>query len=303
MSIRVSNFPDLGEARNHLPDELNERLFNHITEVSSLPAIVLEVIALAGRPDTDAEDLLEVVRRDPVLAMRLMRSVNSSYYAVENKVADLKQAIALVGFSEIRNLALTAYIAPLFEQTSGHGTYARRDLWNHMVASGEVARLVAITSGRVPHQEAYLAGLLHDIGFVLLDQYMHAPFCRVIDAVDEQTPVCRIELRILGFDHAALAQYVVRKWNLPEHQSVAIGYHHAAGQYNGPHRNMVNVVGLANYFCHLKGSTALGVRDIQRPPLQLFDELGLGPEEVRTIVAQLDQVLGDADSMATSQMR
>ena len=99
--------------------------------------------------------------------MRIMRTVNSSYYSLQNKVADLKLAITLLGFKEIRNLAMTAYVSQLFRADAGHGAYSREHLWNHFIGVGSVARLIAETTRTVPPREAYLAGLLHDLGIIL----------------------------------------------------------------------------------------------------------------------------------------
>ena len=113
-----------------------ERLFARIGEVSSLPDVALEIAALASDTDNGAADLLAAVRRDPALSMRLMRTVNSSYYALRARVTNLGQAINILGVEEVRNLALTAYVAPLFKQTTGYGVYSRYGLWQHMVAAG-----------------------------------------------------------------------------------------------------------------------------------------------------------------------
>ncbi len=285
------------------PETLLGRVFEGISEVSSLPVVALQIMHLAEDPTTGADDMLEVVRSDPALAMRLMRTVNSSYYTLRDKVADLKQAITLLGFREIRNLAMTAYVAPLFRQTAGYGQYSRRGLWNHMVGTAMIARLIGETSRQVGPEEAYLGGLLHDLGLILIDQCLHKRFCRILDALTEETPFWEIERRILGFDHTALGEYVARKWNLPERLSKAIGCHHGAARYEGPHREMVCAVALADVLCHMKAFPPLGVRSTQMPPAQLFTELGLGRQQATLIAAQLGEVLVTADAMAGAQLR
>lgn len=280
-----------------------EPLFARISEVSSLPDVALQIIEVANDATTEAEDMLMAVRGDPALAMRLMRAVNSSYYGVQNRVADLKQAVALLGFTEIRNLALTADVAPLFQESVGHNDYSRRGLWNHMVASGMVARLIAQTCGKAPPREAYLAGLLHDLGLILIDQYVHAPFCRVIDALSEETPICRIESQILGFDHTDLGQYVATRWNLPDLLTAVIAYHHAPDQYEGEHRDMVCVVALANFLCHSRGISSLGVCNRPTLPEGLFAQIELKKPQLLHIMAQLDEVLAAADEMALAHVR
>jgi HD-like signal output (HDOD) protein len=289
--------------RNSIPETLVQRLFARMSEVSSLPAVALHIVQLADDPKTGADDLLDAIRGDPALAMRVMRTVNSSYYALEQKVADLKQGITLLGFNEVRNLALTAYVAPLFRESEKHGEYTRDGLWNHMVAVGMVARQIAELIRNVPPQEAYLAGLLHDLGLVLIDQYLHRPFCRIVDLLTEENRLCDLEVKLLGFDHAALGKFVSEEWHLPEHLSASIGSHHAPEEYVGPHRNIVYVVALANFFCHLKNVTSLGVRNVETPSPGLFAALGIHKPEMATILAQVDEILAAADTMAVIHIR
>ena len=303
--MSLPTFDSMGTrtSRNSLPQPLIDRLFDRISEVSSLPDVALRIIELADDPNSEADDLLRTIRTDPALAMRIMRTVNSSYYALEEKVADLKQAITLLGMNEVRNLALTAYVAPLFRSTGQYRSYSRRGLWNHLVSVGLSARLIAETCGRVLPEEAYLSGLLHDVGLILIDQYMPRPFRRVLDRVSEGIPLCEAELQILGFDHANLGQFVSARWNLPERLSASIGLHHRAEQYAGPHRDMVSIVALANAFCHLKDVSSLGVRHAEMPSVGLFTQLGLRKGEVATILKRLDQVLSAANTLALAQIR
>ena len=280
------------------PETLIKRLFSRISEVSTLPTVAVKIIEVANDPTTGAEDLLGAVQFDTALAARIMRTVNSSYYSMQNKVADLKLAITLLGFKEIRNLAMTAYIAQLFKKGSGHGTYTREGLWNHMIGVGIVAQLVADTCQRVPPREAYLAGLLHDLGLILEDQYLNKPFCQVIDLLAEDTPLRDVERKVMGFDHTELGEYVASQWSLPRHLTATIRYHHAPLEYEGEHRDMVFVVALADFFCTVKGVTQLGVRNMQMPTSEIFAALGLSKVHVSQIWNQLDETLKSADVMA-----
>jgi len=279
-------------------EALITRLFTRMTEVSSIPDVALTIVRLANDPTSEAEDLFSAIRQDAALAMRIMRTVNSSYYGLPRQVADLKRAITLLGFEEIRNLVFSAYVADLFRKTGGHGTYTRRGLWRHLVGVGAVAKLIARTCGGVPPQEAYLAGLLHDVGLILIDQYLPRPFCRVVDALDRDAPICEVERKILGFDHALLGAFVAARWQLPEPLTAAIRYHHDSNEYDGPHGAVVHVVELANVFCHRKGCTALGVRSMDLPSPRIFAGLGLQEEQVARLWEQVDETLEAADAMA-----
>ena len=278
-------------------------MFKRISEVSTLPNVAIRIIEVANDASTGAHDLLDVVQLDIALATRIMRTVNSSYYALQDKVADLKLAIALLGFKEIRNLAMTAYVAQLFKKGTGHGTYTRVGLWNHLIGVGAGAQLIAQTCGKVPPAEAYLAGLLHDMGKTLLDQYLNRPFCEVIDRLDGETPICELEREILGFDHTELGQFVTAKWNLPEHLTTAIRYHHAPEEYVGPHAEIVSVLALANFFCNAKELSSLGVPNKQVPPTEVFARLGLDKPQIGAIWDQLDETLAAANIMSLTSTK
>jgi HD-like signal output (HDOD) protein len=301
--VPIAESEDAEAERNDIPEALLQRLFARISEISSLPTVAMQIVQLVNDPKTGADDLLDAIRGDPALAMRVMRTVNSSYYALDQKVADLKQGITLLGFNEVRNLALTAYVAPLFRESEKHGEYTRGGLWNHMVGVGMVARHIAGLVKNVPPQEAYLAGLLHDLGLALIDQYLHRPFCRILDLLTEENRLVDLEMKLLGFDHATLGRFVTEEWHLPEHLSASVGAHHAPEEYSGPHQGIVYVVALANFFCHLKNTTSLGVRNVETPSPDLFAELGIHKREMGAILARVDEILKAADTMAVVQMR
>jgi len=288
--------------RNQLPEGLLEQLFDRIGEISSLPHLAVQIVGLVNDSKTEADDLVELVRCDPSLVMRLMRTVNSSYYALRDKVGDLKQAVTLLGFEEIRNLALTAHVAPLFSEAAGHGQYTRQGLWNHMIATGMVAQLIAKVCGNLSRQEAYLAGLLHDVGLILIDQYLHQRFCQILDELTEETPLCEVEARILGFDHAALGGHMVGKWSLPESLGAATAHHHAPDLYDGPFRQLVGTVSLADYLTQRRGLMPLGAGREPALPAQLVDQIGLTREGVVSVVERLDDVLAEANVMADAQL-
>lgn len=295
MGAAFNNPSGTTDGQRQPAEVLVERLFRRISEVSSLPIVAMRIIEVANDQSAGAEDLLEAVRIDAAMATRIMRTVNSSYYSLQNKVADLKLAITLLGFKEIRNLAMTAYVSQLFKQGPGHGSYSREGLWNHLIGVGAATQLIAQVSGKVPPQEAYLAGLLHDLGTILIDQYLHKPFCKILDRLDQQTPICQIEQETLGFDHAELGEFVAVQWHVPEHLTASIRYHHDPLGYDGTHREMVYAVNLANFFCHAKGLTCLGVVQKQVPPAEIFTRLGLDKPRIGSIWEQLDETLLAAD--------
>src|SRR4051812_4997615 len=161
-----------------------ERLFARIGDVTTLPAAAQKVLKLTEDENADPEKLREAIQGDPVLVARILRRLNSSYYALSQKISDLKTAVGLLGLREIRNLALTVFVSRVFEGDAVHGTYNRENLWAHSVGVAVASRLVARVCGLSGCEEAYIGGLLHDIGLILLDQTLRRHFHKLIDSLN-----------------------------------------------------------------------------------------------------------------------
>ena len=275
-----------------------ERLFTRVGQLSSLPAVAQRILQVAEDQESNAADLLEVVGQDPTLAIRILRTVNSSYFGIPNQVADLRTAIAMLGFVEVRNLALTVYVARLCDEPSKYRSFSRTALWNHMVAVGTISREIARIYQRVEPEEAYMAGLLHDVGMILIDQYMNKAFRQVVDLVSDGAEVIQAENRVLSFDHTDLGAYVARKSNFPERIITAIQHHHRASEFEGKAQELLRIVAVANYLASFKGLSSLGVSTIPVPDEKLCDSIGLGPRKLQSITDQLDSILESAKVLA-----
>src|SRR4051812_33417794 len=238
-----------------------------------MPAAAQKVLKLTADDKADHERLREAIQGDPVLVARILRRLNSSYYALSHKISSIKTAITLLGTREIRNLALTVFASKLYEPSSSHGRYRREALWSHSVAVAVASRLVARVCGKGVGDEAYIAGLLHDLGLILLDQTLQRHFHRVLDAIDEATPTYVVESKILSFDHATLGGFVARRWNFPDPVADAITFHHQPWNHTGPHKDLVEVVSVANYLCSRAGTTSLGVHNVPPPPDEIYAHL------------------------------
>jgi HD-like signal output (HDOD) protein len=277
-----------------------EKLFSRIGDVATLPAAANKVLRLTQDENADPESLREAIQGDPVLVARILRRLNSSYYALSQKVSDLRTAISLLGMREIRNLALTVFVSRFYEGGSAHGRYKRENLWSHSVGVAVASRLVARVCGRSACEEAYIAGLLHDLGLILLEQTLRRHFHRVLDSIDEATPTHIAEQRILTFDHALLGGFVARRWNFPDAVADAITFHHQPWCYTGPHKDIVQVVAVANYLCSRAGVTSLGTHNVPAPPDEIYTGLGLDQVTLAIIWDELDSALEKASSLATS---
>lgn len=267
-----------------------EEVVARINEISTLPHIAVRVMDVANDPDSSVLDMKQVIETDPALSARILRCVNSSAYALREKVSSLQRAISFIGMRQVRNLALTATVADLFVKDETIDLYRRQGLWQHLVAVGICARMIAMRQGMPDFEDAFVAGLLHDIGIVLEDQYLHEPFRQVILDLRNNRTLVEAERNRLGFDHTRLGSRVAECWRFSERIKAAIGYHHASMNYRGEDVMIVRCVEVSNVICTLKGHTSVGRKllTISQPTL---NALSLSREHIAAISHDLDREL------------
>ncbi|MCL6502087.1 MAG: HDOD domain-containing protein [Pirellulales bacterium] len=267
-----------------------EQVAARIEEISSLPDVAARVLEVVNDPKCGAAELKTVLESDPSLAARVLRCANSSAYALRTRVSNLQLAVAYLGFKQVRNLALTVTVCELFRQGESMGPYRRSDLWRHLVAVAVCARLIAMRQRLAAFEDAFLAGLLHDIGIILADQGAHDPFRRMMLSLSAGVPLVVQEQQALGFDHTELGEHFGQRWNFPEAVLTAIRYHHAADEYAGEHEIMLRCVELANVLCSYKGMTSVGMNLVE-PSAGCLSTLGFNRHDVEVLMTDLDHEL------------
>ena len=270
-----------------------ERLFQRISELSTLPSIAQEIFRVANRPDAKVDELREIIQKDVALAASVLRRANSAFFGGRHKVSDLRAAITMLGFREIRSLCLTIFVSRMFDRPGKYRDYTRENLWRHCMATAIVARKIARVTELLPPDEAYVAGLLHHVGTILLDQHLRGQFCELIEKLDEATPTHLIEREIFSFDQGQLAEFVLTRWNFPEAICEAVRYYRYPEIYTGPHRVLVATVSLANYLCSRAGWTSLGIHNIASPRDETYSSLGLEQHVVSVIWDELQSSLAE----------
>ncbi len=266
------------------------RFARTVDEISTLPHVAMRVLEVAQDPDASVSQLKGVLEQDVSLTARVLRCVNSSLFGLRVKVTNLQTAVAYLGFNQVRNLAVTASVAEIFRGGEAIGTYHREELWKHLVSVGICARMIAMRQRLQIFEDAFLAGLLHDIGIVLLDQHAHTAFREVIAALQPNVPLVEVEKSILGFDHTEAGERIATSWKFPEAARDAIRYHHRAGDYRGEHGAIVRCVELANGICTLKGISSVGVKLAKVSPTTL-SALGVSREDLLVLANDLDAEL------------
>lgn len=273
-----------------------ETVVRRVVDVSTLPQVALRVLEVARDPRAGVQELKAVVEGDPALSARVLRLVNSAAYGVKCRITNLQQAIGFLGFSQIRNLALTASVSQLFRQEQQLGPYRRSQLWRHLVATALCARLVAIRSRAADFEDAFLAGLLHDLGIILADQHVHAHFRLLMSRLRPGTRLTDAEQQIFGWDHTQLGERLAQEWRFPANVRAAMRHHHNSMAYSGEGEEVVRCVEAANVITTLKDITSVGLRLVTPSP-GVFRALGFSRTDVLVLAEDLDREMAQNETM------
>ncbi len=274
-----------------------DRFVRRVDDVSSLPDVAARVIEVVNNPETSVMDLRAVVESDASLVARLLRNVNSAAYGLRSRVDSIHQAISLLGFNTIKNLAITASVSQLFRDKTPIGAYNRPGLWKHMVSVAVAARMIAARSRLSQFDEAYMCGLLHDLGFILIDQQQHPKFVQIMESLTPEVQTIELESQILGFDHAQVGAAVGEKWGFPAGVVESIRHHHNSARASEEHRPLVAAVEVANFLCSRKGIMSTGVPNLPVPAAPTFALLSLNRDGLKVVFEDLDKELAKAHEL------
>lgn len=172
-------------------------------------------------------DLVDVIEEDMALSARILRIANSAYYGVPRKIDNLKLALVILGMDEIANMVMTISVLRIFPASRNEDIFDISSFWRHSAATAEIT--MGLYEGlRLPRpSSAYAAGLLHDVGKLILDQYFRKYFIACMKkAVKDDIMLAKAELQVLGVDHGHIGSWLTQRWNLPEEICKAIAQHH-----------------------------------------------------------------------------
>jgi putative nucleotidyltransferase with HDIG domain len=201
------------------------QVVKQLRDLPALPSVVLDLISSFGRDDVDVTTLAEKMSRDQALAAKILRLANSSFYGLPAKVRTVKQAIVVLGFDSARALAVASSVIENFG--AGAQQIDMADFWRHSIATALGAKNLARRAG-LDQDYAFVAGLLHDIGRLVLAISFPDEYAQVIEAcVRDDTTVSEAELRVLGVDHQRAGQLLAETWRFPPLIQRAIGHHDA----------------------------------------------------------------------------
>ncbi len=196
-------------------------------EIPSLPEVAARVVRVVDNPRTSAVDLAKVISLDPALTARVLRLANSALYGYSGRVGTVVQGVTVLGFTQVRSLVLTVSVLDVFSRMKSNQAFPHREFWEHCVGCAVAARLLARNSRLCPPEEAFVAGILHDVGKLVLAVVMPNDYTEVLQAAEQQqNTLAGTEATELGFTHATAAGWLAERWRLPRPLAQAVENHH-----------------------------------------------------------------------------
>ncbi len=236
----------------------NERFIaainGYIEKMPSLPTSVAKILEVCNDPKASPADLNRIISIDPVLMGKVMKLINSAYYGLNQEITSLVRAIIMLGINTVKNLALSTAVLGTLGKTLKSQALNMDGFWRHSLCVGVTAKLIA-TQRKVDKkilEEYFIAGLLHDIGKIPLNNRLSEDYVQVMALSDrELLSLHNAETQVFTLNHSDVGGMVVSNWKLGDEIQDAIRFHHTPLTYEGKHKALLYTVTMANYFANV----------------------------------------------------
>jgi HD-like signal output (HDOD) protein len=267
-----------------------------ISHIATLPEVTIKIIHLVEDPESTAQDLNQVISNDPALGARILKVVNSAFYGLPGQIGSINRAIVLLGLNAVKNIAIAASLAKLFRGGKICPHFDARDLWNQSIASAAGTRLLAERIGLGLPDEAFLAGLIHDLGIMVEVQARRQQFVEAVGGVLDGTyaTLRQAEHAIIGADHEAFGAELCRTWKFPASFAHVTGFHHRPMELATEHRTLTGLVTVADIITRkLEIGFTVGVEH-EDVPDDLLKALNLTATAIDEVAAQVPAAMDEA---------
>ncbi|NOZ56203.1 MAG: HDOD domain-containing protein [Calditrichaeota bacterium] len=262
------------------------KIVRRIKNLPTLPVVVTQLMEAVNNPSFSASDVSRIISNDQALVSKILRIVNSAFYGLPKRVSTVTQATVILGFNTIKNLALGATVFEMFSKGTGEDDSCNRaEFWKHSIGTGVATKLLAREIRYSNPEEAFVSGLIHDIGKVVLDQFLHNEFaevCRV--AREDGIRFIDAERIVLNVTHGEIGHWLAQKWNLPNQLDESIWLHHDPGAARHAPR-LVAMVHLADAIARMEHIGFAG--DEVEPEMNpaIWDVLRLPSDAMENVLA------------------
>ncbi len=268
-----------------------EELIN-ISDIPSLPEAAKVAISKTLSMDKSADDMAEIIKQSPSLALKILKLANSSYYSGGSKLTQIKEAVVFLGYKTVKSLILSIAIKDIFNEKQSKW-FHYKSYWLHSIATAFIAQEIAKTLSIKSEEEIYSAGLLHDIGKAVFLVSDALDYKKAVSLVEEKNySFIKAEREIFNFDHADVSAFLFRYWELPTSLVKPVNNHHLSTEYLISKNDRASfIIKVANELAHLSGFTSHPGEPPYKTSTTLIEKLGIEKEDLDRILSELKAYL------------
>jgi len=278
--------PDDQTAEGRPADDLKAKIIQSIKDLPPMPQVVVRIQHLLADLNSDTKQIAKMIESDQAIAAKVLKMANSAFYGMSGKISSIHQASLLLGYQTLGEIVTMAGAADLLAgKMPGYG-YDAQELWKHSLSVAFASKLIAAIKNKDLIYEAHTAGLIHDVGKIILDGYIMERKHEIAAYMDrEEKTFLDAERCFFGFDHAEIAAEICRSWKIPENITLAIGCHHQPSLSNGD--QLSYMLHIADYVSTMGG---IGYDDddiLYEAEKGALDFIGLTQEEISDMIPKV----------------
>lgn len=271
-----------------------------VERVPALPTVVGEILKLCGSAGANAHDLERQVGQDLVISGRLLKLVNSAFYGLPNPISSLQQAVAIVGFGSMRSLVLAASAAGMLQVGSDGYGFTEAGLWKNAAVTASMAKGIALEAGLEPEEadEYFLAGLLRDIGMLVLGPFLDRFTIRLRRDAGGEADLLKRERAAIGHDHCKVGGMIADRWKLPRRiTDVIVNHHRIPKDLPQAELRLLAAVRLAERLANKAGVGLTKEHALETlvDPV-LLQSTGLDGDGLRAVIAEIPAMVAEAET-------
>ncbi len=242
-------------------EEIKKKVYD-ISDLPTLPDVLIRTNKLLEDPDTLLADLTKVIEEDQSITSKILRIVNSAFYGFSGKIKTISQAVIILGFNTVRNIMVSLSIIGTFPKDGDLELFDPMKFWQHSVGCGTIAKFLGEKVGIDQPDEAFVAGLLHDLGKNIFAQFFKEDFFEALKmAYEKNILLFEAEEEVLGSNHALVGQYLGKRWRLPANLVDTIRFHHDPS-HSKIDQDLTSIVHIADVICRGMGAGTGGDNSI-----------------------------------------
>ncbi|MFO7985606.1 MAG: HDOD domain-containing protein [Desulfatiglandaceae bacterium] len=259
-----------------------------ISDVKSFPSmsnVAMKVLKLVDDPESTASEIEEALRYEPSITANILKLTNSAYFGLPTKIASIRQAIVLLGWEKLGKLVMTTCVNAVLDKPVPGYDLSPGELWQHSIAVSVAAELLVKELGIEADDEIFTAALLHDLGKLVLGNYVKEDFSAIKKAAGEGTPFQEAERQVLGTDHAEVGGRLLEMWSFPKSLVKSVRWHHEPDSAEEK-STIIDLIHVADVLCLMIG-LGIGREGLQyKPSPAATKRLGLKPQQLELVASQ-----------------